>query len=218
MRVIKCLENLLEIYSPCVAQPIIYGHIRHGKKKRLITMEQIVSERDPCPWLMCPTDPEGVCCHGFIAIDNVVFDSSSSKALVRCLETAEHICGGAKMDTHARHHKLPTPNVQLRKGHEQYRADSKIHELGKTEKEMLGDKNNEGKSVGMQGLKKRRRKRGGSKSGSKQKELVKRVCPGLQENWTGQMDRILVDHCSNLNFIWPSQIKDESFATCSSEL
>ena len=57
----------------------------------------------------------------------MVFDSSSYKALVRCQETAQCLCFGDKMDVHARHHKLPTPNAQLRKGHEQHRADIRRH-------------------------------------------------------------------------------------------
>ena len=120
VKVIECVSQLLERYAPHMAQSIIYNAARHGKRKTELTWQEFCAARDAFLWLVFPVDTDGTCCHSFTAVDDLIFDTSTNKALKRTMETVKFICGGKELEFVARHFCVQSSNVSARQGHKMY--------------------------------------------------------------------------------------------------
>ena len=113
-------ERLLRIYIPHISQPVSYGQYRRGKKTLNITLEEVLGNRDPYPWLIMPTTKDGVFAHVFWAIHDIIFDTISNKALKRLPETIYQIYGTLELNIQAKHYRYPDPNKNNRAHHAPY--------------------------------------------------------------------------------------------------
>ena len=119
---VKCLEEFLRIYVPQIAQPVVYGHKRNGRPKKSISLEVLALERDHYPWLVFLTFQDRGTYHAFVLIDDVVFDTSTPKALQRNMEAIRYILGNSAEAQHIRHYRFPCVQKSLLEGHEPFRS------------------------------------------------------------------------------------------------
>ena len=117
MAAIHELEGLLETFIPHISQPTLYGYRRNGKPMKHITMETIIAARDPYPWMVLPTTQDGIFAHVFWAINDIIFDTSTKKAMKWILDMIQYIFGTLDLNVQARHYCNPTKYTALKQQH-----------------------------------------------------------------------------------------------------
>ena len=82
---------------------LVYGYKRKGRAKKSILIEVLASQRDYFPWVVFPTLLDGGTYHAFVLIDDIIFDTSTAKALQRNMETMKLLLGENHEVPHVRH-------------------------------------------------------------------------------------------------------------------
>ena len=129
-QVINRLEAILQAYIPHISQPTVYGSplTKKTKRKREISVTNVITSRDRFPWLVIPTFPDGTSCHILWMIDDIIIDTSCDKAIKRILPAFDWLCEGlsSSVTLETRHYNFPA-SPELRKGHPPYRQFSLVH-------------------------------------------------------------------------------------------
>ena len=72
--------------------------------------------------MVFPTFLDGGTYHAFVLIDDVVFDTSTPKALQRNMETMKYLLGNNYEAQYVRHYRFPCIQKSLLEGHEPFRS------------------------------------------------------------------------------------------------
>ena len=100
------IERLFATFLPDTAQPTVFGGNKTGRKNCHVLLEYIFDHQDGYLWVVLPTI-NGDANHAFCAVDNLIFDNASPRALVCSKETANFLYGGVVNHIHARHYMYP---------------------------------------------------------------------------------------------------------------
>jgi hypothetical protein len=77
----------MEISVPVIGRATKYMKRSAKKRKRPLTLQQVIDSFSPFPLLVVPRTSEGVINHALCVVDDLVFDSITHKALKLCPET-----------------------------------------------------------------------------------------------------------------------------------
>ena len=98
---LNTIRNLMAALTPDIGGPVVYN-LRTGKKrKRQMTVDQLLNDKTRYPTLVIPTRPDGSRTHAFCVVDDLIFDSITIQALKLCHESLEWIFNDEKIELHA---------------------------------------------------------------------------------------------------------------------
>ena len=82
-RQLSTLLPFMQNLVPVIGQPTIYGvrTKRHDRKKRTLTWDDLFTDMTQYPTVVIPILPDGQCTHAFCVVDDLIFDSTTPKAL-----------------------------------------------------------------------------------------------------------------------------------------
>lgn len=86
------LSHAMQTIIPVIASPTIYNQrlSTGNRKKRLITWEELFKTLTPHPTVIIPGDPE----HAFCIVDDLIFDSTTPRAMKLCMDSVRWLCRG----------------------------------------------------------------------------------------------------------------------------
>ena len=86
---IKKLREYMEDHVPLIGRPTLFGRRpnSHKRKLRVLTWDEILLDITPFPTVVIPRLPCGLATHAFCVVDDLIFDSTTPKALKLCLDS-----------------------------------------------------------------------------------------------------------------------------------
>jgi hypothetical protein len=86
------LTQAMQSIIPVIACPTIFNQrlTTNNRKKRPLTWDKLFNERSQYPTIVILGEHE----HAFCVVDDLIFDSISSRALRLCMESIRWLCGG----------------------------------------------------------------------------------------------------------------------------
>ena len=70
-----------------------FGKLSKRKRERKITLEEIIKEKSPYPYLVIPMGKDDGVNHAVCVVDDLIFDSTQHFVLKLCHESFDWICG-----------------------------------------------------------------------------------------------------------------------------
>jgi hypothetical protein len=85
------LISLMQNILPVIGSPTVYGQrlTTQNRKKRSLSWDQLFGERSPFPTLVIPQLPNGKFDHAFCVVDDLIFDSTTPRALKLCMDSVK---------------------------------------------------------------------------------------------------------------------------------
>jgi hypothetical protein len=88
---IEALRKAMLKYAPIIGRPTIYNKRRKGKKRKL-TLQEISIVKSPYPTLIIPLGSDSSVNHAICVVDDLIFDSTQSHAMINRLDAISWIC------------------------------------------------------------------------------------------------------------------------------
>jgi hypothetical protein len=94
------LKHFMTNLAPTIGRPTIFGKRlkRHEKFRRSLSWENVFAELTPYPTLIIPVLPNGRITHALCVVDDLIFDSITSHALVLNDESVKWIFNGTSTE------------------------------------------------------------------------------------------------------------------------
>ena len=85
------LRMYMEDHVPIIGRPTLYGRRpnSHKRKLRMLTWDEILFDCTPFPTVVIPRLPCGSATHAFCVVDDLIFDSTTPKALKLCRDSVK---------------------------------------------------------------------------------------------------------------------------------
>jgi hypothetical protein len=97
---LSAVTEFMEISVPVIGRATKYMKRSAKKRKRPLTLQQVIDSFSPFPLLVVPRTSEGVINHALCVVDDLVFDSITHKALKLCPETFLWILNDSPIPIH----------------------------------------------------------------------------------------------------------------------